>query len=277
MLSRVHLSGRSLKSLGFATVLITVVALGAISHVNAIARGYLTDDTGLQTGMVASLSTDGDSKVERADQNNSQRVVGVVTTYDKSTVTVASGDSKLLVENEGEVSAYVSDMGGAIERGSLLVLSPLRGILMKADEHTASPIIAIAAENITESSESADYQVTRGDGAKNTKITKLRVNLNQQGMTGYAGSDRSALADLGKAIVGKDVGEIRVAIALVIFVLVLIAEGGIIYGAVTSAITALGRNPMARKIIKREMLHVTIVAIAVLTLGLGAVYGVLWM
>ena len=84
------------------------------------------------------------------------------------------------------------------------------------------------------------------------------------------------MSKLGKSLVGRDVGEIRVLIALLVFMIVLIAEGGIIYGAVSSAITALGRNPLARKVIQREMLQVFVVAIIVLVVGLGAMYAILW-
>src|SRR5690349_5443008 len=88
----------------------------------AIARGYSTDDTGLQTGMIVvqSANSGDSSKIERADRDNSQQVIGVVTTIDNSLVTVASGNSKVLVESEGQVDAYVSDINGEPKKGDLL-------------------------------------------------------------------------------------------------------------------------------------------------------------
>lgn len=241
----------------------------------AIARGYSTEDTGLQTGMVVSLSADGSNdKVERATQEASSRAVGVVTTVEDSLVSVSSGTGKVLVEGEGQVEAYVSDIGGTVQKGSLLILSPLKGVLMKVEENAPGKIIGVAAEAVNATS---TYKFTDGGQTKETQIAKIKIDLSYLGAAnnGISQTD-SALAKLGKAIVGKDVGEIRVLIALIIFLVVLIAEGGILYGAISSAITALGRNPLARKIIRGELLRVVMVAISVLLVGLASVYAILW-
>ena len=60
---------------------------------------------------------------------------------------------------------------------------------------------------------------------------------------------------------------------MIMFVIVLIAEGGIIYGAISGAITAPGRNPFANKIISGEL--IITMALVVLILGLGGVYAIL--
>lgn len=261
-----------------ALLICGVLLISVTTQAAAIAQGYNTGDEGLSVGMVAALSDSDESEVERADQYNSKRIVGIVTTFEDSTVTLASGESKVLIESEGEVEAYVSDVAGKVNRGDSLTLSSFRGILMKAEEGSEGPVIGVAAE----SSDTADaesrtaYSYQENGDTKSTNIVKIKVNLNKQISAGAQAVAPSALSKLGESITGKQVGDIRVLAALIIFILVMIAEGGIIYGAVTSAITALGRNPMARQIIRREMTRVIIVAIGVLCLGLGAVYGVLW-
>lgn len=262
------------------TALLTcaVLFVAGISQVSAIARGYPTNDKGLGTGMVAALSEEGDSGVERADQNNSKRIVGVVTTSDSSSVTLASGTSQVLVESEGDVEAYVSDISGDIKRGDLLALSSFKGILMKAKEGHVGTVIGVAAEDSDSvgQEDATHYSYLESGVNKSTSIVKIRINLNKQASVAGAQAAPSALSKIGESVTGKQVSDIRVLAALIIFILVMIAEGGIIYGAVTSAITALGRNPLARKTIRREMTRVIVVAIGVLALGLGAVYGVLW-
>lgn len=242
----------------------------------AVGRGYKTADTGLQTGMAVSLSLESSSSdtVERASLDNSDKVVGVVTTIDKSLVTVSSSSANVLVESEGEVESYVSDVNGSVKKGDLLVLSPLKGIFMKGGDGSTSTVFALAANNPTAPS---NYSYVEDGKTKQTSISKIRVNLNQSGARnkGVVITD-SALARLGKSIVGKDVGEIRVVIAMIIFFIVLIAEGAILYGAISSAMTALGRNPLAKRIIRAELIRVVIIALVVLSLGLAAVYGILW-
>ncbi len=269
---------RSLLPVCLSALCLLLVAAIVTLPVFAIARGYKTDDTGLQVGMVVSLTNDKteDSKIERATQQNNQRVVGVVTNFDNSFVTVASSTTSVLVESEGEVDTYVSDLGGEVSQGSLLVLSPLKGVLMKAKEGESSPIVGIAAANSSSATTRSSYDVEDNGVKKSTTIAKIRVNLNRQGAASNGGQTTSSLAKLGTAIVGREVGETRVLVALILFVIVLIAEGGILYGAISSAIVALGRNPLARKVIRQELIRVIVVAIVVLMVGLGAVYAVLW-
>lgn len=263
------------KSLLLATGSLVVLLTAFQGAVSAIARGYKTEDSGLQTGMVVSLSIEGgDEHVERATQDTSSRVVGVITTIEGSLVTVSSGTAQVLVESEGQVDVYVSDMNGVPKKGDLLILSPLKGILMKAPENTSSKVIGIAAQEVDQTS---TYEFQENDQTKETQIAKIKIDLSYLGgaNSGISISD-SALAKLGRAVVGRDIGEIRVLIALILFVIVLIAEGGILYGAISSAITALGRNPLARRIIRAELFRVVLVALGVLMVGLGSVYAVLW-
>lgn len=257
-----------------AAVSLSLMWVAQVS-VGAIARGYTSSDSGLQTGMVAALSLGDstDSNVERASQDTSERVVGIVTTVDASLVSISSDSASVLLESEGEVEAYVSDINGVVNQGDLLAVSPLKGILMKSKGSSLTVIgVAVASPGST-----MPYSYQEGGTTHETQIAKIRINLNNQGNTSGNTPSNSALAKLGRSIVGKEVSETRVLLAIILFVVVLIAEGGIIYGAISSAITALGRNPLARRIIRGELLRVIAVALAVLLVGLAAVYIVLWL
>ncbi len=243
----------------------------------AITRGYGTDDTRLKPGMVVALSqssTPEDPKVEAASVDQIERVIGVATTIDESLVTISSGEQASYVESDGEVGAFVVNLNGEIRYGDLLTLSPIKGILAKAS--SSQPIVAIALEDFA-SDKSETYIIQDGAGTKNVLIQRLRVNLDRKA---YANLDslkeKSMLTDIGRALIGKDVGEIQMIIALIIFFIVLVAEGTILYGAISSAISSLGRNPLAKNIIRRELIRVLFIAMAVLALGVAAIYAVLW-
>lgn len=241
--------------------------------VAAIARGYTTVDAGLQVGMVASLSKDTSEStdVERAAQESDEQIVGIVTTVDDSLVTISSGGAKVLVESEGQVEGYVSDINGSVEKGDLLIVSPLKGILMKAGD-LAGTVVGIAADK-TDNATAYEYEK---DGQKQTtQISKVIVDLSYKGGSSKVGSD-SSLSRLGRTLVGKPVSDLRVIVSLIIFLVVLMAEGGIIYGAISSSITSLGRNPLAHKVIRSQLIRVGLIAMLVLGVGLGAMYVVLW-
>lgn len=267
----------NIKQLTAQVSLILLLVLSNAAVVFSVARGYNTDDTGLKPGMVVAITNENDPdnpKVERASTENASKSVGVVTTDGENSLTLSSGSKKVLVETSGEVDAYVSDINGAVKQGDLLEVSPLRGILMKAD-NVDGVVLGIALEDAKLDAEDS-YSVEISGDKKMALLTRIRISLDQKAISNAPQKADSSLERLGKSVVGKEVSEIRVVVALIIFIMVLIAEGGIIYGAVSSAITSLGRNPLARNVIRSEVTRVLAVALGVLLIGLAAIYMILW-
>lgn len=262
-----------------APVLVVAAVLSVVycAAVLAVARGYATDDTSLQSGMVVALSPDGTAeqpKVERATIESGDKAIGVTVNVDESLLTTGSSSQQVYVQTDGEAEAFVSDINGAPQKGDLLAVSPLRGILIKTGTNTGT-VVGTALEDFDDGGATTQNVDKEGTNLS-VKIDKIRINLDRK-TSGQNGQETdSSLERLGRSIVGKEVGEIRVVVALIIFFIVLVAEGGIIYGAVSSAITSLGRNPLARKIIIREMVRVVLIAVVVLLFGLASIYAILW-
>lgn len=252
--------------------LLVVMLIGLQTFVGAITRGYTTKDAGLQTGMVVSLNLSGDfDSVERATQTTDGLVVGVVTTLDASLVTIISGKTDLLVETEGQVDAYVSDFNGSINEGDRLVVSQFKGILMKSGEASAN-VVAVA---IDKAAQTTSYSYQDNGQTKQIQIAKIKVNLIRKSVVSTNVSN-STLSRLGRSLTGKDVTEARLILALVILLVVLIAVSGILYGAISGALTALGRNSLPKKSIKHELVRDILMAFVILATGLGAMYAMLW-
>lgn len=240
-----------------------------------VARGYASRDQGLKPGMVVALSSDSTAakpEVERADLSNANKVIGVTTNSDENLVTIASGVDQVYVQSKGEVSVYATDLAGAIKKGDPVTVSPLKGSVMLASAQTTQ--IGLALEDFPLDSQESHLEV--GVLGKDTvRTAKMRITLSN-GLTDRSTSTgESSLQRLGRALTGKKVGEIQVLIALIIFFIVMVAEGSIIYGGITSAITALGRNPLAKKIIVKELVRLLGMVIIVFGVGLGAIYAVL--
>jgi hypothetical protein len=266
--------------MGMYVSLVIAVAPGMVQSASAIARGYASDDSSLQPGMVAALSdasTADAPKAKRASQDDGDKIIGVTTTPEKELITIASGDQQVYVQITGEVDAFVSDINGEVKNGDLLTISPILGVLMKADG-SSSTIIGIALENFDKSA-AETKSINDGSANRDIKVVKTRLNLDRKAASNQRGNATdSSLERLGQAITGNhDVNELQVIAALIIFLMVLVAEGSIMYGAVSSSITSLGRNPMARKIILKELSRVVAITFGVLIVGLAAVYGILWL
>ncbi len=257
-------------------VMLFSLLCGGIGAAQAITRGYSSDDVSLKPGMAVKLSsssTPDNPKVERATNDSPNSIIGIATTVDNSSVTISSGDKPVFIETTGEVDAYVADLNGDVKKGDLLTISPLRGILAKVDP-TSQAIIGIALEDFSTKA-TEEYTITTDKGEQMVHLATIKISLDRKAGPQQTQSDTS-LKRLGRSISGKDICEIRVIVALIIFFVVLVAEGGILYGAITSAITAFGRNPMAKNVIRKELVRVMVIAAFVLLVGLGAVYGILW-
>ncbi len=259
-----------------AAVALGVFLWGAVAGAQGFARGYHTDDQELQSGMVVVLKATGTAdkpQVERASRENIDRVIGVATEIEDNLVTVVSGEPEIYVQNSGVVEAFVSDMNGVVKKGDTLALSPLKGILMRGDE--TLPVVGKALEDSTPGSAGAQT-VAAGNGQMAANVAKITILLDSSLVT-YPESElsESALQRLGRTLTGREVSEMQVVVALIIFFIVLVSESSIIYGAVSSGIISIGRNPMARRAIKGEMLRVFGIAAFVLLVGLAAIYIVL--
>lgn len=251
----------------------TVMVVCNTAGVYAIAKGYRTDDNLLVSGMVVSVDATNDSvsKVSRASQETASKVVGIATPINDSAVAITSSDADVYVESQGAVWAYVTDINGEAKRGDLLTVSPLRGMLMRTTTDAGGAIVAIADDNFT----SSQAETVQLDSGKSAKVAKILINLDQKNVSGGQ-SQESALQKIGRSVTGRTVSDVRVLVAMVIFIIIMIAEAAIIYGGITSAITAIGRNPLAREYIKKELFQVLGIVFGVLLLGVATIYGILW-
>ncbi len=253
--------------------------ISAPTHALGLAQGYFTDDISLQPGMAVQLSSNEnidaeEVNVERATIEGAERVIGLSAMPEDSFVVIANGNQKVFVQTSGEASALVSDVNGEVKKGDQLTISPLKGILMKANPTDPGIRFGTALEDFPTTFET--YPIDGGvSGLDEAKVASMRINLDGRSFANQKDDNISPLAQLGRSVAGKDIGEIRVLIALVIFLIVLIAEGTIIYGAISSAITAMGRNPLAGGAIKSELFRVLLVAVIVLIVGLSATFAIL--
>lgn len=258
---------------------VLLVAVQTGYSASAIAKGYATNDSGLKPGMVTALSGTGSAdapEVKRAAQGEDDKIIGVATTPQDELVSISSGQqSQVFVQVSGEVDVYVTDMNGSIKKGDLLTTSPILGVLMKAS-NTPALIVGVALADF-DASTAETKTINDKSGDREVKAAKIKANIDHKASSNQeAARTDSSLQRLGTAISGSDdVTELQVAAALVIFLVVLVAEGAIIYGAVSSTISALGRNPLARKIILKEAIRVLFITFGVLVIGLGAIYMIL--
>ena len=230
--------------------------------------------------MAASLSeksTPDNQLIEQANREKKAKFVGIVTTKDANSLTLSDEDSTVFVTISGEITALAADINGSIKKADFLTLSSLNGLVMKADGGETN-IIGTALEDFSSSDAKTQLITDESGHRRNVNINALRIevtpinDVSEQAAT----SQKPFLALFGQSITGKPVSQWQVISALLIFFVVLVVVGAVIYGAIHSTIEALGRNPLAHKVVYRQLLQVLIVVFIILVFGGIAVYAVLW-
>jgi hypothetical protein len=247
---------------------------------NSISQGYKTKDSSVSAGMAVSLSDEAESTkfVEATTQQNASKFVGIITTIDENLLSLTDASSDVLVTTTGEAAAYMSDLNGEPKTGDLIAVSPIKGVLMKANSvGDQSLVVGVALEDFS-GVKSSTKDVTDAQGAtKVVRVGKGRIEINKDIVARNDPNEgKSFIVLAGQSITGKEVGQAQVIASLVVLLIILILEGSIIYGAIHSTIGALGRNPLSRKAVFKQLLQVSWLALIVLFFGLGAIYLILF-
>jgi hypothetical protein len=262
-------------------LLILAVNLAFPALVGAAAQGYNTSDKTIQKGMVVAVvsssagATSSSISVEKSSTSNADKTLGVVVDAKTDPVTVSATGDQIYVASTGTAQVYEADLNGTIKKGDLLAPSPIQGVLMKANQN-ATGILGVALQD-------APIKATQTVKVKNdqgkevsTKVGLVLLNMDVKFASNGQGDGQSLLQRIGQSIVRHPVSTAQVFVSLIIVSLLIVVEGGIIYGAVSSSIVSLGRNPLAKQTIFRGLGQISILVMAVLALGAGAIYLVLW-
>ncbi len=265
--------GMSLFGLLLGVTLLTPAAATAAT------QGYNTQDKTITKGMAVAVSntTTADAKViyvEKASVDHADKTLGVVVDPSSETVAVSTNGDQVYVATTGVASVYVTDLNGTVHKGDLLTPSPLNGILMRAGDGSKG-VLGVAQSDF-DSKTAQSVSLKEEVGSTKAKVGLVQINMDVKFTTNSPNAGKTLLQRLGEAIVHHEVSTVQVVIALIILTLLIVVEGGIVYGAVSSSITSLGRNPLAKNTIMTGLGEVTGLVAAVLALGVAAVYLVLW-
>jgi hypothetical protein len=244
-----------------------------------ISQGYTTTDKDLQVGMIAALSSESTPDkqiVERGSTGNASKIVGVITTIDANLLTLTSSNAQVHVTTSGEANVYTSDLNGTIKKGDFITASPLKGVAMRAGNEDTH-VLGVALEDFNADKAKTQTVKTNNNSEKTVLVATIQVDVQPRNLASSKQQNKQAsLVILGESLTGKSVSSTQVIVALIIFFLLLLVEGSIIYGAIFSTITALGRNPLARSAVYKQLLQVAWLTLVILAFGLGSIYAILW-
>lgn len=259
--------------LAFLVIISLFIPLTA-NALTTITQSYTTSDQ-LSLGSIVSLQTNTPDQVVAATTNNVDSILGVVINNGSSILTLSNGkENQVQVATSEMASVLVSDINGVIVAGDQITASPVKGVGMKATGNTK--VIGIAQNAPTGSNATQYYTDSKGVKQPVTLgEVPILVNVSYFFKEPEKTLIPSALQNIANALAGKPVSTLPIVISAAIFLVTMIVAVSIVYSMIRSSIISVGRNPMSQSAIYRDLIQLSALVLAILTVGMISIYLVL--
>ena len=253
-------------------LLISMSWLG-VAFSQTVSEGYLSDVV-MQRGMLVASRTDNVQKVELLTGQNLDKIRGVVINKNDSPVTLSADNEQIFVSNYGVHEVVVSDENGDIKKGDLISISSVAGIGTKAGNQQT--IVVGRAESAFDQKTGALGSIVSNN--KTVQISRIPVNIAIDKNPLHKNPSSNVpeiLARASRGIANRDVSMPRIYIAFTLLIISSLISGTLLYGAVRGSIISIGRNPLSKSMIIKNLIQVIITSFIIFIIGLFAVYLIL--
>lgn len=260
-------------------VLFVICSIG-VARAQNVTQGY-GSETALQKGMIVRLNPGDSTKVEALSQQDAEDMFGVIVASGEATVSLTNvgNDQQVYVATYGQYDVLVSTQNGPIKQGDYITISSLNGVGMKA-EKTQQLVVGKATKGFdgkTNLVGTTTLKSSKGDKEVTLGHVPIEVSVAHNPL--YEKEKEAGVPDfLSKAaelVTSRPVSAFRIYVSLAVIMLSFIIAGSILFAGVRSGMTAIGRNPLAKRSIVRNLIQVTLMSLIVFAIGLFAVYLVL--
>lgn len=217
------------------------------------------DDADAQDGDIICTYTDGNA---RCKEEYDAAIYGVITDNPAASLTDTEVKNGRLVITSGIATVRINSENGDITEGDFITSSSVPGVGMKADRN--GYVVGKAIESYSNSN-------TTGIG----KI-QILVSVHPEGkLTGTRGNLLQFIRQGITVPVFSPVESLRYLLAVII-VIVSFTLGMIYFGRASRAgIEAVGRNPLAKRVIQLTVVMNIVLTIVIVLVGLGIAYLIL--
>jgi hypothetical protein len=267
----------------FFVVLAVVSVAGATVWAQAVTRAYKTDNP-LQRGMIVKLNDKDNTKVEPVPDNELDKIEGVVVAANDSPVTLSDENQskqQVFVATTGRYEVLVSNQNGPIKKGDYVSVSSLAGVGMKANGQQ-SHILGKALTSFDGKSNLVGQTTVKNAAKKDIPISLSMVGVEiAVGHNPIEAKKDSVIPGLEKiqqaagTIANKPITPAQLYISMLAMIVTAIVAGSILYAGVRTSMTAIGRNPLAKASVTRNLVSVVVTSVIILIIGVVAVYLIL--
>ncbi len=261
-----------------ASYLALTLGFGNTVAAQGVSQSYIADN-GTQAGMIVQLDEKDKSRVKPATQSKLQAIYGVVILPNDAPLSLseATNERRVFVATSGTYKMLVSDQNGPIGKDDYIAVSSIDGVGMQAD-----PVPSIVAGKALtgfdgRSGVKSQTKTTDSKGAERTikfgyVTVIIDVTRNPLTQPEKPPSLPGFLQNAANGIADKPVSTVKVYLSVVIILISTVIVIVILVTGIRSSVTALGRNPLARKSIIRNLSQVVLIGLMILIVGLFGVY-----
>jgi quercetin dioxygenase-like cupin family protein len=247
--------------------------------IQTVAESYTTSRP-LQQGMIVQLDDKDKTKVAPASYNSPKKMFGVTVSASATPVSLTSSskEQQAYVVTSGRYRVLVSNQKGAIAAGDFISISAIDGIGMKADD-SQNTVLGRAVDAFDGRTAVISTTSLNLEGGKkvDAAIGSIIVNIAIRSNPTYNGSGGvpGFVENFATSIAGKSVNPAQVYGSILVLLIGLGVVSVLIYSGIQTSMTAIGRNPLAKQSVIRNMFQVVIVAGLIFIGCLIAVYLIL--
>lgn len=264
-------------ALAFLAGGIFALLLAGSADAQNVTQGYLSDEA-LQNGLIVRLVPGEATKIRTLKHNESTEMLGVVVASNDAPISLSDPTKKqTFVAVFGKYDVLVSAQNGPIKGGDYITISSVEGVGMKADGEQ-EVILGKAIGNFNGTND-VESTITLNDnlgGTQDVGLKRILVDISISRNPTYTGDSNAGvpqfLSKAAQLVTKKPVTALRLYACLGILGLSLVVAGIIIYSGVQTGMTAVGRNPLAKKTILHNLVTVTLMAMIIVIIGVVAVY-----
>lgn len=243
-----------------------------------VPQGYLSDES-LQKGMIVRLKKGDGTKVEAITQSEANDIFGIVVSRNDSPVSLSNPGSEpeVLVATSGSYEVLVSSQNGAVKVGDYITASSLRGVGMKASG-AQKLVLGKALKDFAGENSDIEGSATleTSSGKREVALGRVPLEVSVAHNPLYEKENTAGVPEFLRRAAGvvtdRPVTALRIYAGLAVLALSIFIAGGILYAGVRSGMVAIGRNPLAKRSIIRNMIQVTLMSLIVFVIGVFAVY-----
>lgn len=242
-----------------------------------VPQGYLSSQT-LQPGLIVQLDPKNGSYIKPLTQANQTKMLGVVVTQNNTPLSLSNNSSQqqTYVASYGEYEVLVSTQNGPIKVGDYISVSAIGGVGMATDSSQQIVLGKAVQAFDGRANTVGSATLTNKLGQRQTVAlgdVPVQIAIGRNPL--YAKSPNGVphvLASAAQIVTNQPVSALRIYAGLVILGVTLIIAAAVLYVGIRSSITAIGRNPLAKRTIIRGLISVIVTSLIVFIIGLLAVY-----